>query len=281
MLTKTEIKSLVKREKLQFRKEFGQNFLIDKNLRDKIIRFISLARDDEVLEIGPGFGALTEGLVRSCRYVCAIEKDRKLAALLSEILHDYQNLDIIEKDILEFKISPLTSGKLKVVGALPYYITSPIIQHLLSFRESIDAAYIIIQREVARRIVARAGDDDYSSLSLFVQFYADSEILMDINPDSFFPRPEVHSSLLKLSMLPDGRIRVKDIEMLFRVIRSAFNQRRKTLLASLSHKEALGCSKSDIKAILDALRIDSRIRPEKLPLESFAAIADAVIDFLL
>ncbi|MDB4349859.1 16S rRNA (adenine(1518)-N(6)/adenine(1519)-N(6))-dimethyltransferase RsmA, partial [Omnitrophica bacterium] len=253
MLTKTQIKELAKEHDFYLKKRLGQNLLIDKNLRDKIIRLIDLGSDDTVLEIGAGLGALTEALADGCRFVYAVEKDKKLYELAKELLSGHKNLEVIYCDFLRFDIGDKSSEDLKVVGALPFCITSPIIQHLLNFRERISAIFIIVQKEVARRLAAKAGEDDYSALSLFVQFSSQVELLMDIRKDVFFPAPKVDAKLVKLTILRQPPVKVRDEKALFKVIRQAFAQRRKTLLASLSHKGILGLDREAIGHILGDL----------------------------
>jgi 16S rRNA (adenine1518-N6/adenine1519-N6)-dimethyltransferase len=280
MLTKTQIVELSKKNDFYLKKSLGQNFLIDRNLRDKIIRLLGLNKGDTVLEIGPGLGALTEALAENCKYVCAVEKDRKLYGLAREILSSSKNLEIIHSDFLDFDIGSLLRDNIKVVGALPFYITTPILEHLLNSRTKISSIFIIVQKEVAKRLIARAGENDYSSLSLFIQFFCEIEELLDIKKTVFFPQPKVDATLVKLDILPRPRLTLKDEETLFKVIRQAFSQRRKTLLSSLSQKGILGLSKDEIGRVLDDLGIDSKRRPETLTLGQFAGIADAIVDFL-
>jgi len=278
MLTKTQIKELAKERGFYLKKSLGQNFLIDRNIRDKIIRLSGLGGSDVVLEIGPGLGALTEELAARCQRVYAVEKDKKIYSLSKEMLSGYKNLDIIHGDFLKFDLSTLGSG-ISAVGALPYYITSPIIQHLIVHRKILKDIFIIVQKEVARRLIAKENNRDYSSLSLFVQFYCGIYNLTEIKRSAFFPAPDVDSTFLRLNILPEPKVWVKDEETLFKVIRASFGQRRKTLLASLSHKEALGLKKAQVAHILKDLGIDDKVRPEALPLERFAAIADAILNF--
>lgn len=279
MLTKTQISELSKTHDFYLKKRLGQNFLIDRNVRDKVIRKIGLEKNDAVLEIGPGLGALTEALAERCGYVVSVEKDKKIYGLSREILSKYKNLKIIHGDFLKYDIASLRFKKIKIVGALPYYITSPIIQRIIHFRDRIPSVFIIVQKEVAHRIAATSRDDNYGSFSLFVQYYSDIEILMDINRNSFFPKPDVDSTLIKLKILLSPHIVVKDEEILFKVIRGAFGQRRKTLLSALSHKRLLGLEKDEISRVLEALGIEIKIRAELLTLAQFAQIADAIVDF--
>ncbi len=280
-MTKRQIRDLLKRDDIYPKKRLGQNFLIDRNTRDKVIRLMELEKDDVILEIGPGLGALTEELAKRCGYVYAVEKDRRIYSLTKGLLSEYKNLEISYSDFLEFDIKKLPFKGIKIAGTLPYYITTPIIEHIFDYRDRIDAAFIVIQKEVARRLAARAGDRDYSSLSLFAQLYSDVTLLADIKKDVFFPRPEVDSTMVKLKVLPRPPVTVKDEILLSKIIRKAFNQRRKTILSALSQKGILGLSKEEIASLLDNLGIDKKSRAETLTLEEFGRITDGIIDFLL
>jgi len=213
MLTKTQIVALSKEHRFFLKRSLGQNYLVDKNARDKIIRLLELEPGDTVLEIGSGLGALTEGLAARCARVYAVEKDKKIAELSKEILKDSGRIDIITADILKFDVGSIGSG-LKVVGAVPYYITSPILQHLFMHKKKIDTIFVIVQKELAVRMAAGPGTKNYSSFSLFTQFHADIEVLMDVGRALFFPVPEVDSCLVRLEILRDGRVPVADPDML-------------------------------------------------------------------
>jgi len=283
MLTKTEIKQLLKENNMRPLKRWGQNFLIDKNIKDKIIRLADIKSTDIVLEIGPGLGALTEDLAKKAEKVLAVEKDSLLCRILKERLCAYKNTEIIEADILKYPLpahaafqkQPLEeefceSKKLKVIGNLPYYITSPAIIHLLELRGAIDSILITVQKEVARRIIASPGTKDYGSLSLFVNFYTTPFIEMNIPPDAFFPRPKVSSSLLRLSVRKKPAVAVKDEQLLFEVIRAAFGQRRKTLANTLKQFSP------EIKKIMESVNIDPKRRGETLSMEEFAKLVDMI-----
>ncbi|MFH1753665.1 MAG: 16S rRNA (adenine(1518)-N(6)/adenine(1519)-N(6))-dimethyltransferase RsmA [Candidatus Omnitrophota bacterium] len=278
MLTKTQIVALSKEHDFYLRKSLGQNFLIDRNLRDKIVRLLELKREEAVLEIGPGLGALTEPLAESSGRVWAVEKDRKLYGLVSSLLSRYENLTVAQGDILDFDIGALPGGKIKVVGALPFYITTPILEKLFENRQRIEEIYIIIQKEVALRLAAGPGEDDYSSLSLFAQFYCDIKKLLDIRRKAFFPEPKVDSALLRLRVLSRPSVTVRDEAALFRTIRRAFSQRRKTILSSLSGKGAMGVSKDRMRGMLEVLGVDPKSRAETLALGDFARISEAIAE---
>ena len=280
MLTKRQITDLSKRHSFFLKKSLGQSFLIDKNVRDKVINLFELKKDDTVLEIGSGLGALTEELAKGCRYIYAVEKDKKIYNLSKEHLSSYGNLEIIHCDFLKFDIDSLPAGKIKVIGALPYYITSPIIQRLIAFRKKVDTIFVMVQKEVAGRMIAMPGRGEYSAFTLFIRFYADVKVMTNIKKGSFFPEPKVDSCLVRFKILREPPVSVKDEEMLFKVIRTAFSQRRKTLLTTLSQKSRLGLSKDDLARLFGTLNIDVKVRPESLGLEQFAEIADAIVDNL-
>lgn len=280
MLTATQIKVLLREHGIYLKKSLGQTFLIDKNAKDKIMRLIDIRNDDSVIEIGPGLGALTEDLAKMSKYVYAVEKDRKLCILLNGLFSKYSNLEIVHCDFLKFDIGGIPSAKLKAVSALPYYLTTSIIQRLLQHRDKIGDIYIVVQREVAHRLAALPGDDDYGSLSIFVQFYAEVSMLMKLKREVFFPRPEVDSAMVRLKVLPEPRAHVKNKDLFFKAVRASFSQRRKTVLSALSHKKALGLDKAALNDILERAGIDKRIRPESLSIDDFARIADGIIDFL-
>lgn len=283
MLTKTEIKQTLKENNIRPLKRLGQNFLIDKNIKDKIIKIASIKSDDVVLEIGPGLGALTEDLAKKAARVLAIEKDRSLYRILRENLGHYKNTEFVEGDILKYPLPEAEAfqktahrkescerKKIKVLGNLPYYITSPVILRLLTMANSIDSILVTVQKEVAQRIVAQPGTKDCGSISLFVQFHAEPSIEMNISPNAFFPKPEVSSCLLKLVIRERPAIRVKDEELLFKIIRASFGQRRKTLTNTLRSFSP------DIKDTLESVNINPKRRGETLSLNEFAQIADKI-----
>lgn len=278
MLTRTQLKALFQKYDFSPLKRFGENYLIDHNVKDKIIAQVNAGREDTVLEIGPGFGALTFDLAASKAAVFAVEKDRKAFNILKEICGDkYHNLKIINEDILKFKIERLESaGRIKVVGNLPYYITTPVIEYVIGNREFIESALIVVQKEVADRLLAFEGSKDRGSISCFAQYYTNPEYLLTIKRNSFYPAPEVDSALLRLNILPEPAYRVNDETAFFKIVRGAFNQRRKSIINSLSREAVLDVPKEELTAILKGLKIDPASRPEDLPLSSFAAIANAV-----
>jgi len=276
MLTKNQIKEILSQNNLRALKSLGQNFLIDKNIKNKIIQIAELKSDDYVLEIGPGLGALTEDLANAAKKVFVVEKDRGLSQVLQKNLSSYKNITIFSEDILKFDLNKIHSKKIKVIGNLPYYITSPVIFHLLRFRDIIDSILITVQKEVATRMVASPGSKNYGALTLSVLFYTEPTIEMNITRGVFYPQPEINSSLVKLNIRKTPPVSVKNEKLLFNVIRAGFNQRRKTLANALSKREfSSSLSRTDIQLILERSKIDPKTRAETLSLQEFANIANA------
>lgn len=278
MLTRTDLRKIFLKYDFHPSKRLGQNYLIDGNIKDKIISAAGIRKSDEVLEIGPGLGALTLDLAARAASVYAVEKDTRAVNILKEELGGKApNLHLYNNDILEFDISKASLGrKLKVIGNLPYYITTPIIEYLIDNKDLIELAVITIQREVANRIMALPGTKDYGSLSCFVQYHMKAEYIHTIRHASFFPEPEVDSSILRLNFLNKPLVKVRNEEKFFAIIRGSFNQRRKTILNSLSREAVLGMPKEELGVILKGTGIDPSRRPESLSLEEFARISDAI-----
>lgn len=278
MLTQTQLKSVFREHGFAPLKRLGENYLIDSNIKNKIISAAKCTKTDTVLEIGPGLGALTEDLAKSGAVVIAVEKDRKAIAVLREMMAGrFANLKMYCADILKFDIGGIYSGKkIKVIGNLPYYITTPIIEKLIDSSSMIASAIIMAQREVANRIMADAGTKEYGSLACFVQYHAGVSYLHTIKRGSFYPVPDVDSSLLKLEFRDKPAVDVDDEDLFFKVVRSSFNQRRKSILNSLSRKLALDIPKSELSAILAKIKIDPQSRPETLSLHDFARIANSI-----
>ncbi|MFH1655900.1 MAG: 16S rRNA (adenine(1518)-N(6)/adenine(1519)-N(6))-dimethyltransferase RsmA [Candidatus Omnitrophota bacterium] len=248
------------------KKSLGQNFLSDDNIKRKIIHACQLSKDDFVLEIGPGLGALTKDIAIGVKSITAVEKDVRLCGHLVILLDDYKNLILINEDILKFKI---TQKNTKVVGNIPYNISSPIIEHLINQRDKISVIYISLQKELARRIIAKPGGKDYSSFSLFVQYYTIPEIKFIIKRGSFKPQPKVDSAFVELIVRKVPAVKVKNEELLFRIIRACFNQRRKMISNTL--RDFVRADK------ISQIDIDQNCRPEELSLQDFAKIADFVV----
>jgi 16S rRNA (adenine1518-N6/adenine1519-N6)-dimethyltransferase len=255
------------------KKSLGQNFLIDRNIQNKIIDSVDLNQDDTVLEIGPGEGAITGLLCRNAGKVFAVEIDRNLCALLTTQFAKVQNLSVINADILKFDLRSLPPGnKLKVIGNIPYYITSPIVEHLLFYRERVGAIYLTVQKEFAHRMVADPGSKAYGSFSCFVQYYAEPEILFLIKKNSFHPAPKVDSCFLRMKLREEPAVKVKNEAMLFKIIRTAFQQRRKTMKNGLEEL----IPNRQLEEFFRQYDIDPRIRAEDLSLQDFANLANSI-----
>lgn len=279
MLTKSRLKEIFGQYNFRPLKRYGENYLIDANIKDKMIRELAPSKDDTVLEIGPGMGALTIDIALSGARTIAVEKDKKAFLILSEIVDEnYPNLTLLNGDILDYVMEETVApGKIKVIGSLPYYITTPIIEYLIKNRPRVSIVVMLVQREVANRIMASAGTDDYSSLSCFIQYYSKPAYIHTVKRTSFYPEPDVDSSLLRLDLLSSPSVEVKDEKLLFKIIRGAFNQRRKSISNSLSRKAVLDIPKEALARLLAEVKIDPASRPETLSLEQFAKIANCLI----
>ena len=254
-------------------KSLGQNFLIDKNIQNKIASSIDLGPSDSVLEIGPGEGAITGSLCQKAGKVYAVEIDRSLCALLASKFAGLQNISIINADILKFDLRSLPTGsKLKVIGNIPYYITSPIVEHLLLYRERVDVIYLTVQKEFAHRMVADPGSKAYGSFSCFVQYYTEPEILFLIKKNSFHPPPKVDSCFLRMKLREEPAVKVKNEQALFKIIRTSFQQRRKTMKNSL--EELIPADKLD--KFFQEYDLNPKTRPEDLTLQDFANLANLI-----
>ena len=272
---------IIQKYNFMFQKKFGQNFLIDTHVLDKIIRAAEVTKEDCVLEIGPGIGTMTQYLAESAGHVVAVEIDANLIPILKETLADYENVTVLNADILKLDIMELAreygGGRpLKVVANLPYYITTPIIMNLLEGEAPVDNITVMVQKEVADRMQTGPGSKDYGALSLAVQYYAEPYIAANVPPNCFIPRPAVGSAVIRLKKLPQPSVAVKDAKLMFKLIRASFNQRRKTLLNGLSNAAELAFSKEEIAAAIEACGLESAVRGETLSLEQFARLADAL-----
>lgn len=278
MLTQTQLKSVFQKYNFSPLKKFGENYLVDGNVEDKIIEEANIGPADTVLEVGPGFGALTLDLASSGAAVFAVEKDKKAFEILKDLIKDdLPNLKIFNEDILDYDLrKDFTKNKIKVVGNLPYYITTPVIEYIIDNKDIVESALILMQKEVADRLLAPPGSKDRGSISCFVQYYTKLEYLCAINRHSFYPVPGVDSSLVRLTILHKPAHHVEDEQLFFKIVRGAFNQRRKSIINSLSREAVLNMPKEKLSAILKRLDIDPASRPEDLPLSSFASIANAV-----
>lgn len=277
MLTQCQLQEIFLKYDLAPLKRLGENYLIDANIKDKIIAEAAPSKDDVILEIGPGLGALTVDLAASGARLVAVEKDKKAFAILKKMIGtEFPNLTLFHDDILKFDLKSIGADKIKVVSNLPYYITTPIMELLIDNAKLISSALVMVQREVANRLMAAPGTKDYGSLGCFVQYHTKPVYLYTIKRTSFYPVPDVDSSLIRLEILDKPSVDVKDEALFFKVVRSSFNQRRKTILNSLSRELALNMPKDELSAILDRVGIAPSARPETLSLVDFAKIANAV-----
>ena len=259
------------------RKKFGQNFLIDSHVIDKIIAAAEIDKDTEVLEIGPGLGTLTQYLAEAAKSVTAVEIDDMLIPILEKTLASYDNVRIVHGDILKQDVNELFGGRpFKIVANLPYYITTPIIMSLLESKVPAQSITVMIQKEVADRMKASPGSKDYGALSLAVQYYSEPYLAANVPPNCFMPRPGVGSAVIRLKILDKPSVEVKDEELMFKIIRASFNQRRKTLANAVSHFEGLNFSREDVEKALEDCGLKPGVRGEALTLEEFSALANAL-----
>ncbi|MBQ7077849.1 MAG: 16S rRNA (adenine(1518)-N(6)/adenine(1519)-N(6))-dimethyltransferase RsmA [Lachnospiraceae bacterium] len=267
-----------------FQKKFGQNFLIDTRVLEKIVSAADITKDDMVLEIGPGIGTMTQYLCEAAREVVAIEIDKNLIPILEDTLSAYDNVSIINEDVLKVDIKALADEKnggrpIKVVANLPYYITTPIIMGLFEADVPLKSITIMVQKEVAYRMKEGPGSKDYGALSLAVQYYSDPEIIAEVPPNCFIPRPNVASMVIKLNKCETKKVEVKDEALMFRLIRLSFNQRRKTLKNSLTNG-GLPVDKETIGNVIKELFDNESIRGEALTLSDFAALSDKLKEYI-
>ncbi len=272
-------KEVLARYNMSAKKKFGQNFLIDGGVLEGIVEAAGVTDKDCVLEIGPGIGTLTQYLAEAAGRVVAVEIDKTLLPVLADTLSEYDNVTVINEDVLKVDIDKIieeyNEGRpIKVVANLPYYITTPIIMKLFESGALIESITVMVQKEVADRMAAGPGNKDYGSLSLAVGFYAEANTVIDVPPSSFIPQPNVGSAVVKLTKYPEPKVNVKDAKYLFEIIRTSFNQRRKTLSNSLSNNASLGVSRDKVSAALVKMGIDERARGETLTLEQFAELSD-------
>ncbi|MCQ2525628.1 MAG: 16S rRNA (adenine(1518)-N(6)/adenine(1519)-N(6))-dimethyltransferase RsmA [Lachnospiraceae bacterium] len=270
---------IIQKYEFRFQKKFGQNFLIDTHVLEKIVEAAGVTKDDMVLEIGPGIGTMTQYLAEAAREVVAVEIDNNLIPILQDTLSDYDNVVIINNDILKVDLEALSKehngGKpIKVVANLPYYITTPIIMGLFESNVPLDNITIMVQKEVADRMQEGPGSKDYGALSLAVQYYAKPEIVTNVPPNCFMPRPNVGSAVIKLTRYPEPPVKVDDAKKMFSLIRASFNQRRKTLVNGLNNAPGLHFTKDQIVEALEKMGLSETIRGEALTLEQFAELSN-------
>ncbi len=272
---------LIQKNHFNFQKRYGQNFLIDAHVLEKIIAAAGITKDDFVLEIGPGIGTMTQYLAEAAREVTAVEIDRNLIPILEETLAEYENVTVLNEDILKVDIAALVKEKnggrpIKVVGNLPYYITTPIVMGLLESAVPLESITVMVQKEVALRMQADPGTKDYGALSLAVQYYAEPYLAANVPPNCFIPRPGVGSAVIRLTRREAPAVTVQDEKLMFSLIRASFGQRRKTLVNGLKNSAELHFTKEQIMAAFAAVGLDGNVRGETLTLSQFAALSDAL-----
>ena len=271
--------AVLQRYGFNFQKKYGQNFLIDTHVLDKIIGAAQIGPDDFVLEIGPGIGTMTQYLAEAAREVIAVEIDTKLIPILQDTLKEYDNVTVLNEDILKVDIRKIAEEKnggkpIKVVANLPYYITTPIIMGLFEGDVPIESITVMVQKEVADRMQVGPGTKEYGALSLAVQYYAEPYIVANVPPNCFMPRPKVGSAVIRLTKHAEPPVEVSDTKLMFRIIRASFNQRRKTLANGLNNSPELSFGKEEIQRAIKACGFPEGIRGEALTLEEFAALTN-------
>lgn len=269
----------IKKHGFDFQKKYGQNFLIDGRVLEKIMDAAAISKEDCVLEIGPGIGTMTQYLAERAGKVAAVEIDAKLIPILADTLSEYQNVTIVHGDILKLDINALVADfspnrPVKVVANLPYYITTPIIMGLFEQHVSLDNITVMVQKEVADRMQVGPGTKDYGALSLAVQYYAKPYIVANVPPNCFIPRPSVGSAVIRLTRYPVPPVAVRNEKLMFQLIRASFNQRRKTLVNGIGNAPEVPFTKAEAAQALERLGLDKAVRGEALTLEEFARLSD-------
>ncbi len=273
--------AVLQKYNFNFQKKFGQNFLIDTSVLDRIISAAEITKEDCVLEIGPGIGTMTQYLAESAREVVAVEIDKALIPILQDTLSEYDNVTVINEDILKVDINRIVQEKnegrpIKVVANLPYYITTPIIMGLFESHVPLKSITIMVQKEVADRMQVGPGTKDYGALSLAVQYYAKPQIVANVPPNCFMPRPNVGSAVIRLTRYEQPPVQVQDEKKMFALIRASFNQRRKTLVNGLTNAPELKLTKEAVAGALEKMNLSPTIRGEALTLEQFARLSEMV-----
>lgn len=278
---KSATSEIIQKHGFVFQKKFGQNFLIDNNILDKIIESAKLTKEDCVLEIGPGIGTMTQRLAKEAKEVVAVEIDKNLIPILNETLADYKNVTVLNEDILKADVNGIVEehgGKpVKVVANLPYYITTPIIMMLFEKHVPLQSVTVMVQKEVADRMQVGPGTKDYGALSLAVQYYAKPEIVTRVPASCFMPRPNVDSTVVCLTRYTKPPVTVKDETWLFALIRASFNQRRKTLANGLSNAGSLGLNRKQVEEALEDMGLSAAVRGEALTLRQFAELSNRLL----
>ncbi len=281
-LLELKTRGILKKFNLRPNKRLGQNFLIDERVLDSIVSAAELKKDDLVIEIGPGLGTLTSELCERAGEVAAVELDRRFIDILENTLSEYNNYRVIHEDILNLDLGSLISGlghngDIKVVANLPYYITSPVIMKLLEEDLGLKTIIVMVQKEVARRISAGPGGKEYGALSLAVSYYGLPSMVRDVPPESFIPRPEVTSAVVKIDVYGEPQYDVRDKELFFRFIKALFSQRRKTILNSISNSGLFSYNKTELKQILDTIGVEAALRPEALSISDYVKIVNTLV----
>ncbi len=277
----SELKKVIEMHGFSFTKSLGQNFLIDRNVLDKIVAGSGVDATWGALEIGPGAGTLTRELAENAAKVVAVEIDKSLEPLLAYTLSEFENAEVVFQDVMKVDLAALIKEKfgdmpVAVVANLPYYITTPIIMNFLENRIPVKSLTVMIQKEVAQRMVAKPGGKDYGALTLAVQYYTEPELICRAEPHCFMPQPKVESQVVRLMVREEPAVKVKDEALMFKIIKSAFGQRRKTLLNALSKSPYISVDKEKIAKAIESRGLDAAVRGERLSLEDFAYIADNI-----
>ena len=275
--------AVLQKYNFSFQKKFGQNFLIDTHVLDKIIRSAEITKEDMVVEIGPGIGTMTQYLACAAGKVAAIEIDKALIPILEDTLEGYETVQVINDDVLKVDIAKLAKEEnggrpIKVVANLPYYITTPIIMGLFENHVPLKSITVMVQKEVADRMQVGPGTKDYGALSLAVQYYAKPYIVANVPPNCFMPRPKVGSAVIRLERYDEPPVQVEDEKLMFRIIRASFNQRRKTLANGLKNSPELQFSKEEIEKAIEGIGKSVSVRGEALTLEEFAALSNLLCE---
>ncbi|TDX51289.1 16S rRNA (adenine(1518)-N(6)/adenine(1519)-N(6))-dimethyltransferase RsmA [Orenia marismortui] len=269
-------KEILRKHNLNLKKSLGQNFLIDNNILDKIVETANLTENDTVIEIGPGIGSLTQKMAKVANKVIAVELDNRLIPVLNEIFEGYNNVEIVHGDALEVDFSQLVEGSFKIVANLPYYITTPIIMRLLEEGFNVEEIVVMVQKEVGERMVASPGGKDYGILSIGVQYHTKAEISFIVPPSVFIPQPKVESAVINLKVDKEAAVDLIDEDFFFKIVKSAFHQRRKTIRNSLTKAPYINLSRDQVDQALEEVGIDSRRRAEKLSIEQFAKLSNVL-----
>ena len=277
-------KQIIKKYEFSFKKNFGQNFLVDERVLDKIVSAADINENDLVIEVGPGIGTLTQAMAKKAGKVISVEIDKTLVPILGELLEDYNNIEIINEDILKVDINEIIENhkgmNVKMAANLPYNITTPIIMGILEKHIPMDSLTVMIQKEVAYRMNAKPSTKDYGSLSLVTQYYCEPYLVANVPQNCFMPRPNVDSAVIKHSILKEPRIKVKNEKFMFDFIKAGFSQRRKTLVNCIFNSGLVTLNKEELGKVLNELGYDERVRGESLTLEDYGKISDKMLEFI-